>query len=293
MLFEGLIGTLITALLRGGLYGLFALGLAVSFGLLDIVNIAHPTFVILASFLIIGIVNALGVPAYIALLIVLPIMFLLGIGVYGTIRKTLGEKEESSIQGLVFFFGVLIVLQISMLYFFGSQWHLVDTVWSGRSVSLGITSVRMGLIIVFIVSIVGFYVFHQFLRKTYLGLSIRAVVQNEELTAIAGSSPARTKMLGFGISVALAALAAYFWGALIPFNAYSGVQYLGLAFSIVVLGGIGSVMGCFIGGIIISLAEALTGFYWNPNFLGAIPFVVIILVLLIRPAGLFGSGLRA
>lgn len=285
------IGMLITAFLRGSMYGLFALGLAISFGMLDIVHVSHPTFVFLAAYSVIFISEQLGTPAWLSLLFLVPLFFCVGYGLYLFLRETVGGVKMS-IRGLVFFFGLILILQVLMLYVFGSQWASVDTIWSGTTTSLGITTVRTGFIVIFISTLVIFSAYYLFLQKTYHGLATRAVAQNEYLAKLSGISPKNTKAIGFGISLVFAAIAGYFWGGVTPFNPFTGITLLGLAFAIVVLGGMGSILGCWVAGIVISMVEGLVGYFYNPGLIIVIPFTVIILVFFLKPTGLFGKGFR-
>ncbi|KXB00040.1 hypothetical protein AKJ40_02015 [candidate division MSBL1 archaeon SCGC-AAA259M10] len=286
------VGLILNAIFKGGLYGMVAMGLAISFGMLDIVNIAHPTLMVFSSYLLMMFAAVTDLPLEVGLLVFVPAFFVLGLLIYRFIGSTIGGADQP-IRMLVFFFGVALVVQMISLFGWGSQWQSLEVFWAGRPLNLGWGVIlRLGYVVTMIMAVILYGAFEYVLRNTYFGLSIKSVAQNEELARVSAISPARTKMVGFGISLAIVAIAGYFWGGIHLFSPFSGLHELGLVFSIVVLGGMGSVIGSLVGGVLISVGMSLMGYYGSAPLVPAVPFIVILFVFFVRPAGLLGKGFR-
>lgn len=285
-----LVQVLVSGVLLGGIYALVSVGLTLVFGVVRIANFAHGAFVMLGMYAAYWTHELLGLDTYLSAVVVVPAFFLLGMAVYQVIfRLTIGRP------GLVQIFvsvGLLIALENLALFVFGADFRTVRS-FAGRAVRIGGVTVPVGLFIAFIVSVLVSGALVVFVRRSRLGRATRAVTQDRMAATLMGVSTHRMYSLSFGISIACTGLAGTL---LMPIKAVYptvGIQFTLVAFVIVVLGGMGSMQGALIGGLVIGLVESLAGFYISPAYQQLAYFVVFIVVLLARPQGLFGTAAEA
>jgi branched-chain amino acid transport system permease protein len=277
--------SVVTGVLTGGLYGLIAMGLTLIFGVLDIVNFAHGALLAVAMFLSFGVVQATGMHPYLTLVVTVPALFLLGAVVYrGLLSGTGGQSLENQ---LLITLGLSLLLENGLLMFFGAeprtislpgefQFPLLGAVVAGSRLYAFLGAVLLGGLLFWL------------LRKTRLGTAIRAVAANAPGAALVGINVRRIHTLTFAIGTACAGAAAALAGPLVTVTPTLGEQFNITAFVVVVLGGMGNVAGALVGGLLIGLVEQLTTIYLGgqSSLLGV--FVVFVLVLFLRPQGLFG-----
>jgi branched-chain amino acid transport system permease protein len=283
---DNLLHILVVGLLLGGIYGLVSIGLNLIFGVIRIVNFAHGEFVMVAMYGAYLCHAALGLDPYVAVLVVVPAMFVFGIVVHRLVLQPL--HAESSMQ-IFATFGLLIVLQNVVLALTRGEGYSVPSKLAGLTFGVGDIRVTMSRLVIFATLTVTAIALHVFLKRTLIGKSIRAVTQDRQAARLMGINVERTFTITFGIGTALAGLAGVLLAPIYTLAPGIGGNFILAAFAVVVLGGLGSVAGAYFGGLIVGLVEAFAGFYIDPELKQAIWFLIFIAVLIVRPSGLFGQ----
>lgn len=286
-LLSELLSVVAFGLLLGGIYGLVGIGVNLIFGVVRIVNFAHGELIMASMYLTYYFNHQFGFSPYLAILIVTPAMFLLGAAVQRLIMQPL--QGEPMMQ-MFATFGLLMILQNSMLALTrGEALNVVSPV-AAEVVSLGDVRLGVGRLLVFLASTALTLGLYCFLQKTMPGKAIRALTQDRRAARGMGINVERTYVLTFGIGAALTGIGGAMLSPIYTLSPEIGQDFILAAFAVVVLGGLGSVWGAYIGGLIIGLIEALAGFYVDPALKSAIWFAVFVVVLIVRPAGLLGQA---
>ncbi|EIE98474.1 branched-chain amino acid ABC transporter permease [Saccharomonospora glauca] len=277
--------SVVTGLLMGGLYGLIAMGLTLIFGVLDIVNFAHGALLAVAMFLAFGLVRATGAHPYLALLVAVPALFALGAIVHRTLLS--GSGGGSLENQLLITLGLSLLLENGLLFFFGAEPKSIALPAEG-SVSLFGAVISGGRLYAFLGALLLGALLYWLLQRTSFGTAIRAVAANGTGAELVGINVRRVHTLTFAIGTACAGAAAVLAAPLLSITPTLGAQFNITAFVVVVLGGMGNVVGALVGGLLIGLVEQLTTIYLGgqSSLLGV--FVVFVVVLFLRPQGLFG-----
>jgi branched-chain amino acid transport system permease protein len=277
---------IIIGILLGGLYVVVALGLSLVFGVMKVINVAHGTLVILGSYLAFATLSTLGIDPILGLLIGIPVFFLFGI----LIEKYLLNRavKMSADAALIIAFGIALVVQNAIQIIWTPMSRSLITSYSFESVQIGDIYIPVVYILDFAAAIVVMVVIHQFLKRTYLGQAITASSQDRQTAELMGINPNRVYQIAFGIAMALAAVGGVFFGITFPFTPTTGNALLIIAFGVIILGGLGSMVGTFIGGVIFGLSQTLGGHFFGPTGQLIVPFLMVLVVLTIRPQGLFG-----
>ena len=278
---------LAVGLLLGGIYSLVSVGLNLIFGVIRIVNFAQGEFVMLGMYGAFAAQLALGLDPYLAVALVVPALFALGAAVYWVILRPLQNEPMMQIFAT---FGLLMLLQNTILALTGGAGYSTNSILSTVSVSIGPVQVSLVRLIVLCAATLVAAGLGWFLKTTLTGKAIRAVAQDRQAARLMGIDVERMFMVSFGAGAALAGLAGCLLAPLYTVSPQIGVNFIMPAFAVVVLGGLGSVLGAWAGGLIVGLTEALAGYYLDPALKHAVLFMVFIIVLIVRPAGLFGHA---
>ena len=291
-----LLNVVTVGILLGGIYALVSVGLNLIFGVIRIVNFAQGEFVMLGMYGTYAAYSTLHLDPYLALVLVVPGLFVIGAVVQRLILAPLRTEPAMQIFAT---FGLLMLLENSVLAATrGTAYSVSSPV---AQASIGIAGVQVGLVrlIALVAASVVAGALGLFLRRSMLGRAIRAVAQDRSAARLMGIDVDRIYMLTFGIGAALAGLAGCLLAPIYSLSPQIGTSFILPAFAVVVLGGLGSVLGAYVGGFIVGLTEAFAGFYLDPSLKYAVLFAVFIGVLIVRPSGLFGKagaeevGLRA
>jgi branched-chain amino acid transport system permease protein len=194
----------------------------------------------------------------------------------------------SADAALIIAFGIALVVQNVMQIIWTPMSRSLITDYSFESIQIGDIYVPVVYILDFVAALFVMLVIHQFLKRTYLGQAITAASQDRQTAELMGINPTRVYQIAFGIAMALAAIAGVFFGLTFSFNPTTGNALLIIAFGVIILGGLGSMVGTFIGGIIFGLSQTLGGHFFGPTGQLLVPFLMVLVVLTIRPQGLFG-----
>ena len=205
--FDLLANAVIAGILLGGFYAAVTLGVSISFGILDIVNIAHPAFIILGSYIAYIINSIFGIDPIVVSIIVLPVFYLLGAGVYQIYYQAFERYGQESLRGLSFFFGLLFVTEVLLVLVFGVDYRYVEASYIGPSWHVGVMDFPLRMLVPCLTALAMFGVLQLFLSRTFMGRAIAAVAQDQLALRLMGASPMRIKRIAFGISIATTAVA--------------------------------------------------------------------------------------
>jgi branched-chain amino acid transport system permease protein len=277
-----------SGLLLGGLYAVASLGLTITFGLLGIPNVAHPTFIVLGAYCA-QLANSFGVDPVIGGILFAPVFYLGGMGLYQAYYLSFEQRGRSNtLQSFTFFFGVALVLEVSLILVAGVDLTSVDAPYIGRSLRLGLLIMPYRMIIPFVLGLVSGLAMWLFLMRTRTGLAIRAVAHDANALRIAGLSPTRTKRHALGVAMMTASLAGAALIVVSPVDPFLGETYIGRTFAIVVLAGMGSVPGTLVAALIIGLLESLVVTFVGATWAPGVSFAALLATLALRPSGIFG-----
>jgi branched-chain amino acid transport system permease protein len=283
-----LLNALVAGALLGGFYAAVSLGISVTFGLLDVVNIAHPVFVVLGSYLVLMLNSSYGMDPLLAGTLLTPLFFLLGVAVYQVYYQSFEKKGESSLRGLVFFFGLLFIIEVALLLKFGVDYQLVEAPYIGESLHIGSVGIAYRLLVPCLAGLAMTLALYLFLGRTFYGRAIKGVAQDTLALRLMGIDPVRIKTIAFGVGIATASVAGALLIMISPVEPSIARVYIGRVFAIAVLGGLGSIGGTLTASMILGVAESLTSNFSSPSWALAVSFGILLLVLAVRPAGLFG-----
>ena len=286
---EGLAQDILNGLLLGGLYAIVAIGLSTIFGIVRLVNLAHGDLMILASYLSFFLISALSVSPLLTLVAIIPVMFAIGYILQRfLLNRVLGEEMEPP---LLVAFGVSIILQNLMLMTFTPDARSLMSDLSLMTFSLGGNlSVPVLYLINFCIALAVIAGQHYFLQNTYMGRGIRAASDDKYAAQLMGVNTKNTYAVAMGIAVMTAGVAGVLVGMTFTFYPHSGPQYLIIAFGVVVIGGLGSMKGTFVGGLILALAQIMGARVFGPGYQLLCGYVVLLIVLAVRPQGILGRG---
>jgi branched-chain amino acid transport system permease protein len=283
-----LLNALVAGLLLGGFYAAVTIGVSISFGILDIVNIAHPAFIILGSYIAYMLNSRLGIDPIIASIIMLPAFYALGGLVYQIYHAAFERHGQESLRGLAFFFGLLFITEVVLILAFGVDYRYVAAPYIGPSIHWGVVDLPLRMLVPCLVSLSMFVGLQIFLSGTFVGRAIMAVAQDQFALQLMGCSPARIKRIAFALSIATASIAGALLIVIQPVEPSVGREYIGRVFAICVLGGLGSLPGTLIGAILVGVVESLTSTFYGPSWAPAVAFGFLLMTLALRPAGLLG-----
>ena len=286
--FDLLINALVSGILIGAFYAAVTAGVSLSFGILDIVNIAHPAFVILGSYIAYIVSVSLGLDPIVTSILVMPAFYALGAGIYQVYYVSFEKRGQESLRGLAFFFGLLFITEVSLVLYFGVDYRYVEAPYIGPTWHIGYVDIPMRLLVPCLVSLLLIAVLQLVLTRTFIGRAIMAVAQDQFALKLMAVDPIRIKRIAFGISIATASLAGAFLIIIQPVEPSVGRQYIGRVFAICVLGGMGSLPGTLIAALLIGVFESLTSTFYGPSWAPAVSFGFLLLALAVRPAGLLG-----
>jgi branched-chain amino acid transport system permease protein len=277
---------LVMGILLGGLYALIGLGLSLVFGVMKLINVAHGDLVLFSSYFAYAAMTMLGIDPIVSLAIGIPLLFVMGFGIQ---KYLLSRAFSISMEApLIIAFGISLVLQNFQQIVWSPMSRGLTTSYTLTSVGIAGVRVPLAYLLDFIAALVAMLLLREFLSRSYLGKAINAASQDRRAAQLMGINTGRVYAFAFAISMATAALAGVFLGLTFPFTPQSGIAFLIIAFGVVIIGGLGSILGTFIGGMIMGLAQTLGGYFFGCAAQMLIAYVMVLLVLALRPQGIFG-----
>jgi len=278
--------TVIMGLLLGGLYALIALGLSLVFGVMKMINMAHGDLILFGTYFAYGMMTLLGVDPILSLIAGIPLLFVIGFGIQRYLMsRVFGRSMEAP---LLIAFGISLMLQNLQQILWTPMSKGLTTSYALESFGLGGIHLPLAYLFDFIAAVVVMVLLSQFLSRTYLGKAITGAAQDRTAAQLMGIHTGRVYAFAFAISMATAAFAGVFLGLTFPFTPQSGISFLIIAFGVVIVGGLGSMVGTFLGGMVLGVAQTLGGFFLGPTSQMLVVYLLVLLLLAVRPQGLFG-----
>ncbi len=287
-----LIQLVVGGILLGGVYGLAAFGLSITFGVLDVLNLAHGEFLMLGALLGYTLFETLGVNPFLGAVLVIPVFILAGVGFYFLLLKPIGAKPPGEIlaSSILVTLGASLVIEDITAYFWEKP--VTGIAWSTPSLEFaGLVIPSTRLIVLLFIFLLAF-VLQLYLRWSYIGKSIRGITQCREGALVVGVPIVLVSALTFGLGVSLAASAGVMYATLFTVSPVIGIPLTLKYMCIVVLGGLGGLPGSVLGGLILGVSETLTAYFFGPEWSPTIAFILLILILIVKPEGLFGKRSR-
>jgi branched-chain amino acid transport system permease protein len=284
------IQSIVLGLLIGGVYALLASGLTLIFGVMNVINIAHGSFLILAAFFAYSLWHSTGMDPLVTVAITTPAMFALGWAIYVlAVRRVRGAPPASSV---LLTFSIALVVEGVMGLVWGNTSHTVRPAYFNQSFNIGSIFLPKAQVYGALLALAVLAALYVILNRTWLGRAIRASAANSPAARLVGVNVGAVAALTFAIGVATAGAGGSIVGVLYPFLPGAHYQWISRLLGIIVLGGMGSLPGALLGALLLGVAETLTVTYISPAWATAVPYAVIFVVLLARPQGLLGAKLR-
>ena len=287
--FDLLLDAVVLGVLLGCFYAAVSIGLSVSFGLLDVPNVAHPAFLVLASYGVYFLNSTYDIDPLIAGLMITPLFFLFGLVAYRIYYETFEKRgTDAGVRGIAFFFGVAFIIEVLIIMVAGVDQRTVSATYIGKSWQLGDMRIPLRLVVAFVVAVSLTSLLTLYLSKTFTGRAIRAVAQDEGALRLMGADPVAIKQWAFGIATAVLGIAGALLIIVAPVDPTLDRAYIGRTFCIVVMAGLGSMSGTLVAAIILGVAENIVLTMFGASWAPAISFSMLLAVLAVRPQGLFG-----
>ncbi len=283
-----LLQILVNGILMGGLYALMAIGMSLIWGVMNIINIAHGSFIMLGAFTTYWLFTILGMDPFVSLVFSMTLLFALG---YGVQRYLINYViRASTFITLILAFGIEIFINNAALVSWTADIRKVQVAYGAANFSIGnyvtIPTIRVvAFLLVIVISIAFFYI----LNRTNLGRSIRATSQDLDAAYLVGVDVAKTYGITFGLGVGAAGAAGTLWSILFPISPMMGGVLTLKSFVVVIIGGLGSMLGPIIGGLALGITEAFGTNWFGSTYGNLISFTILVLVLIIRPKGILGG----
>ncbi|CAM5423734.1 LIV-I protein H OS=Afipia felis OX=1035 GN=livH_7 PE=3 SV=1 [Afipia felis] len=282
-----LIQILVNGVLLGGLYAVMALGLALVWGVLNIVNLAHGAFIMLGAYLSWHLYTYLGIDPFLGLPITAVVMFAFG---YAVQRGLLNLVVRAPMfNTLLITFGLEVVLTYLAQLAFSADFRTINPSYAGNSIQIGSVVLPLARLLAFGIAIVLTVAMWLFLLRTRLGRAIRATAQNLVAARLYGVEPRHLYAMTFGIGIGLAGAAGGLYGTVSQINPYIGATLTAKSFAIAIIGGLDNPLGVIVGGLFLGIIESLAVLYIGATFADVASFGVLVLVLIVRPSGLLGK----
>ena len=285
-----LLTVLINAILLGGLYALFGIGLSIMLGIVKVVNLAHGTLIILSAFLAIFFTQQLGWSPLATLLIIVPLMFILGIIIQRLmLNHVLGKAMEPV---LLVTFGLAIILENLLLFIFSPDARSIPSAISVTTFKLfgGAVNLPVVYVVSFLISLAVIAICYLLFQKTYLGWAIRAASDDPEITQMMGINTKVIFAYAMGLAAATAAIAGVLYGMTFTFYPTSGSNLLIVAFAVTIIGGLGTMRGVIVGAVVYAAAQLFGAHFFGPVFHLLAGYLMLVLILVVKPQGLVRGG---
>lgn len=280
--------SVVSGLLVGSAFALISVGFSLTWGVLRVINIAHCAFAVLAGYISYWLLQLYRVDPLISLVGIVPLLFLLGVGLHETLIKELNKRtHEITFASLVMTFGLAAVFENMMVYVWTPDPRVIVTSYSGKSLLVGGISLSISHLVSFILAVVTIGAVYFFLHKTYVGKAVRAVWQDREGAALSGINLGQVTAIAYGVAVATAGVGGVSLTLIYAFDPMTHFMWLLFVFLVVIVGGVGSILGAAVAGLLVGLIMGISGVFLPFAWLNLILFSLLILVVLFRPTGLF------
>lgn len=279
--------SMVSGLLMGGIFALFGVGFSLTWGVMKVINIAHAAFGILASYIAYWGLTLYGVDPLLSLVVSIPFMFVAGLLIHRFLVQPITRSRDVVVASMILTFGLAIVLENLMLLAWSPDERLITTGYSSRSIFLGDIIIRVSSLLAFLLSMAGIGAIYLFLYRTRTGKAVRATWQEPEGAALQGINLRRVSMIAFGVALASSAAGGVAMAYMYSFNPPAHNLWLIFLFLVVIVGGVGSVLGSAVAGLIIGVITGLSGAFFPMQWINVLLFALLMVILLIKPEGLF------
>jgi branched-chain amino acid transport system permease protein len=277
---------IISGILLGGLYAVSGLGFSLVWGVMGVINLAHGSFLMLGAYTVFGLYSLAGIDPLFGLPVSMAFLFAVGYLLERTVLNYV--FRYGFLMSMIVTFGVDLILVNSVMLVFSADYHGIQTAYASQSLELADVIIPYGRLIVFAISLIIVGCIHVFLARSRLGQAIQATSLNKDAAQLVGINIPHIYGVTFGLGAALAGGAGALIAILYSIFPLMGAGFLAIAFAITVLGGMGSVAGALAAGIVLGLAQGLGVYLLGPGYQQAMAFVILVVILVVRPTGLFG-----
>jgi branched-chain amino acid transport system permease protein len=281
-----IIEAIITGLLTGGVYALMASGLTLVFGVMDIINIGQGALVILGAYLSYGLEQRFHIDLFLGLLITMPIMFILGLLIEWLFIRPI--KRDRTMLSLLVTFGVALIIEGILNVLFSADYVQLHAWYITASFRVGSFYLSYIYVFDFLLAVVLLAWLYWLLYRTKFGYSLRASMENRAAAELIGIDVERVSAITFAIGIALAAAGGMAFGATNAFDAGSAYDLISRLLAIIIFGGMGSLTGALIASLGMLVIEDVTSVIWSPVWASTVFFILLVIILVVRPQGLFG-----
>jgi branched-chain amino acid transport system permease protein len=279
--------SIVSGLLMGGIFALFGVGFSLTWGVMKVINIAHAAFGILAAYIAYWGLALYGVDPFLSLAFTLPFLFVTGLAIHRFLIQPITRSKEIVVASMILTFGLAIIIENTMLSAWTPDERLITTAYSSKAIFLGEIIIKVSNLLGFFLSGLGIAAIHLFLHRTRTGKAVRATWQDPEGAALQGINLRRVSMIAFGLALASAGAGGVAMACMYSFNPSAHNLWLIFLFLVVIVGGVGSIIGAALAGLIIGLITGLSGAFFPQQWINVFLFGLLMVLLLIKPEGLF------
>jgi len=282
---------IISGLMLGMVYAMIGVGMNIIYGVMKIVNFAYGDFLMLGAYFAYWLNTLLGWNPFISLLITVPVFFLIGVAIFYITVPRLLKSKEPELASYLAYFGVSLIISTGALIAWGAEPRGIMPPFKVASVKVGPFYLPTGRLITFILCLITVLMLTYLLYRTYIGKAVRATIQNREAVQLLGVDVNKVSALSFGIGMSLAGIVGVLNTMVFPaIYPHMGVYYTVIAFTVIVLGGLGNPIAGIVGGLILGLVESVSMSFLPAAFSLAIAFIILIIVIMIKPQGLMARS---
>jgi branched-chain amino acid transport system permease protein len=282
--------SLVSGILMGGIYALMGVGFSLTWGVMRVINIAHATFGVLAAYIAYWGLTKLGLDPLLSLFAILPGFFFGGMAIHRTFIRPLSKAREMIVSSMVLTFGLAIVMENVMLWLWKADPRVLNPSYAGEALFLGEIALPIAQLIAFAMSAVGIFILHLFLSRTHTGKAVQATWQDQEGAALMGINLQKVSRITFGLAIASAGLGGVSMALMYTFDPPVHNFWLIYMFLVVIVGGVGSILGTALAGLLLGVITGLGMAFIPYQWINVLTFALLVITLLVRPQGLFKTG---
>lgn len=282
-----LVQSLISGILVGGAFALLGVGFSLTWGVTRVINVAHAAFAVLAAYLAYWATKSYRVDPVLSLVVIVPLFFVLGVAFHELlIKPTAKRTRDLALSSMVLTFGLTAALENGMAWVWTPDPRVLNTAYTGKAFLVGPIAFSYGPMIGFLLAAVTLTALYAFLHRTYTGRAVRAVWQDREGAALSGVNLSRVTSITYGASMVTAGVAGVAMALQYTFDPATNFGWMIYVFLVVIFGGVGSVLGAALAGLVIGIILGVTGVFVPLTWVNLVLFVFLIALLLVRPSGL-------
>jgi len=279
--------SIVSGLLMGGMFALLGVGFSLTWGVMKVINIAHAAFGILAAYIAYWALTLYKVDPVVSLVVSTPLLFVTGLVIYRLLIQPITRAKDVVVASMILTFGLAIVLENLMLLAWSPDERLITTSYSSQALFIGDIIIKVSSLIGFMLSVLGIAAIYFFLHRTHTGKAVRATWQEPEGAALQGINLRRVSMITFALAIASAGAGGVTMAYMYSFNPPAHNLWLIFLFLVVILGGVGSVLGSAAAGLMIGLIIGVCSAFFPQQWINVLLFALLMVILLIKPEGLF------